>query len=46
MDQYNKRDWSFSLKFVIYSMNISVCRATKCTLYSLVFGKQSNNISN
>src|SRR2546423_13631305 len=38
MENNNRQDWSFGLRFAIYAMNNSVCRAHKKKPYELVFG--------
>ncbi|CAB4413344.1 unnamed protein product [Rhizophagus irregularis] len=38
MEDNNRQDWSFGLRFVIYAMNNSVCRAHNKKPYELVFG--------
>ncbi|CAG8843404.1 8680_t:CDS:2, partial [Gigaspora margarita] len=38
MEDNNRQDWSFGLRFVIYAMNNSICRAHNKKPYALVFG--------
>jgi hypothetical protein len=38
MEDNNRHDWSFGLRFVIYAMNNLVCRARDKKPYELVFG--------
>src|SRR5581483_11983697 len=38
MEANNRQDWSFGLRFIIYAMNNSICRAHNKKPYELVFG--------
>ena len=40
METYNSNRWSNSLRFVLWAMNTTTCRATGQTPYQLVFGNK------
>ncbi|CAG8745449.1 8414_t:CDS:1, partial [Gigaspora margarita] len=45
IEDNNCQDWSFGLRFAIYAMNNSICRAYNKKPYELVFGGTSHGHS-
>ncbi|RIA83825.1 hypothetical protein C1645_833192 [Glomus cerebriforme] len=45
MKANNRQDWSFSLRFIIYTINNSICRTHNKKPYELIFGRTPHEYS-